>query len=225
MGISALALLRLREPSALDVSSLQVTPLDDAVLLHTHASFANEPEDLSETVFELVGPGYRAAHDDLRGIFFVPDVAMPKARTYDGVIEEIGEGGVWGPLPGESGQPGELASSAALGALLGGILQQMPQSVLDSVGDAARGKPGAFEDAASQMHAAMGGNAGLQQLSSMLQNSGVDLQKLVGQVESALASDPTRTADLVERLFEGANADDDGEAEEEGDEGDEPVRR
>lgn len=211
MGISALALLRLRDPSKLDLGSLRVTRLDDAVLLHTQASFANEPEALSEAVLELVGPGYRAAHDDRRGIFFVPDVAMPRARTYDGVIEEIGEGGVWGPLPDESMQPGEIGSAAALGALLGGILEQMPQSVLDSMGDAARGKPGAFEAAASQLHAAMGNNPGLAQLSSALQSSGLDLQALVGQVESALATDPARTAELAERFFAGVDTSEDAE--------------
>ena len=32
-----------------------------------------------------------------RGVLFIPDVAAPQARSYAGVIAEVGEGGEWGP--------------------------------------------------------------------------------------------------------------------------------
>jgi hypothetical protein len=249
MAISAIALLRLQTLSGLELKSLRVDRLDDAVLVYTNVDFANEPETLSQIVWKQVGDVLRAEHRDPRGIFFVPDVAPPKARTYDGVIEEIGEGGVWGTLPQEGSPLGAAAAAGGLGALLGGMLEQMPASVWESLGEAAQGRPGALEAASSQLRAAMAGSselsdlanqlagglgglasdpaieaqlkaasgAGMPDLASLSQalgGSGVDLEKLMSQMQSAFASDPARAAELAERFFgKPSDADDDDDDE------------
>lgn len=254
MGITALALLRIQAPAALASQTGRVIQLDDAVLLDTRADFSNEPEDLSRIVREQVGDALDA-HSDPRGIFLIPDVAAPAARTYDGVIAEVGEGGEWTPARVASLPLGAAAAGGSLGALLGSLLEQMPNSVLESVGAAARGQPGAFEAATSQLRAAVAGSSELSGLASqlsgglpqgalppqlaglasdgidpnnldiarlgaMLENSGIDMnamQALVSQVESALASDPARTAALVEKLFGAAGEDDSDEDKDEPD--------
>lgn len=180
MAISAIALLRIKHLAALSGSDLHVTALEDAVLLHTGAGFACQPETLTRVVRGLVGDALDVEHKDSRGIFFIPDVASPSARTYEAVIEEIGEGGVWGPLnvPAQPsttalglGLPLGAADAEGLGALLGNLLEQMPESMLQSVSDAARGQPGALEAASAQLRTMMGGSSDLSSLASQLSGS------------------------------------------------------
>jgi hypothetical protein len=167
MGISAIALLRLRTLSPQADETLPAKALDDAILLDTRASFASEPAELSRIVRAQLGDARLAEHFDSRGIFFIPDVASPSARTYAGVIEEVAEGGVWGPLRSDDSPLG-AGSAAGLGALLGGLLEQMPPSLLQSVGDAARGQPGALEAASAQLRTALSGSSELSGLVAQL---------------------------------------------------------
>jgi hypothetical protein len=218
MAISAIALLRIPTPPSLGG---RVTALDDGVLLDTQASFATDPDELSGIVRELLGKALASQHTDARGIFFIPSVAAPSARSYEGMIAEVGEGGVWGPLPSAISPLGAAMLGGAgggLGALLGSLMQQMPSGVLDSAAAAARGEPGAFEAASSQLQAAAGsGQLDVTRLGAMLENSGIDMaamQQLMGEMQTALARDPAATAALAEKLF-GQAAGDGSEDEEE----------
>jgi hypothetical protein len=205
MAITALALLRI-QPPATPIPGARITRLDDAILLHTQADFGTDPAKLSQVVRERLGDAVDA-HTDPRGIFFIPSVASPSARTYDAVVAEVGEGGEWGPVRAVLNPLGAAAMGGGLGALLGSLLEQMPSGVLDSVSAAARGEPGAFEAASSQLRAAVeseDSKLDVASLGAMLENAGIDLnsmQALMGQVESALASDPERAAALAEQLF------------------------
>jgi hypothetical protein len=84
------------------------------------------------------------------------------------VIAEVGEGGEWGPTRVAELPLGAAGAGGALGALLGSLLEQMPSSVLESVGAAARGQPGAFEAATSQLRAAVAGSDELSSLAGKL---------------------------------------------------------
>lgn len=209
MEILAIALLRV--PPQVEASSVpaRIVPLDDAILLHTGQSFGEDPEELSSAVRELLGDELVDAHEDERGIFFIPSVAEPSARTYEGVIAEVADGGVWGPADVDTSPFGDMAAGS-LGALLGGILQQMPSGVLESAAAAVRGQPGALEAASSQLKAAAdSGGLDIAKLGAMLENSGIDMnamQSLVGQMQSALQRDPAGTAALAEKLFNEKNA-------------------
>ncbi|HKU43411.1 MAG TPA: hypothetical protein VJR89_34855 [Polyangiales bacterium] len=225
MPLTAIALLRIS--TAPNVPSAQVTALDDGFLLDTGAPFATDPDELSELVHEQLGAELAAQHWDDRGVFFLPSVAAPSARSYEGVIAEVADGGVWGPAPSAGLPLGAALGGGALGALLGNLMRQMPSGVLEQVGAAARGQPGAFEQATSQLRAAvsssgelqeMAGKLDLNQLGSMLQGSGIDMnamQQLVGEVQTALAKDPAATAALAEKLF-GARVADDEDDESDG---------
>ncbi|MFO0713182.1 MAG: hypothetical protein U0353_25220 [Sandaracinus sp.] len=93
MSLEAIALLRLPEHAA----GPGVVHLSDAVLLSTGASFASEPEELALGLRRLLGEALDR-HDDARGVFFVPAVALEPARaagSYAAAIEAIGEAGMW----------------------------------------------------------------------------------------------------------------------------------
>jgi hypothetical protein len=167
MAITAIALLRVEPPAGLAKQAGRITRLEDAILLHTRADFSDEPASLSRIVREQLGEALDA-HSDPRGIFFIPDVAAPKARSYEAVIAEVGEGGEWGPIRAAELPFGAAGAGGALGALLGSLMEQMPSSVLESVGAAARGQPGAFEAATSQLKAAVEGSSELSSLAGQL---------------------------------------------------------
>jgi hypothetical protein len=172
MAIRAIALLQLTGLPASAERSLRINPLEDALLLRLDEDFSREPAALSRIVRALVGEALDRQHRDPRGILFIPDVAMPKARSYDAVIEEVGEGGVWGPLPKDL--PLAAAESLdGLGALLGNMLGQLPNSVLESAQAAAQGEPGAFQAVSSQLQNLMG-------------NSSSQLHGIAGQLAQAL---------------------------------------
>ena len=119
---------------------MRAESLEDAVLLHTGLPFASEPEELVAKLHAILG-NVLDEHEDPRGIFVLPDVAMPKARSYLDVLAEVGAGGSW--LSIEQGGPFGLPDGlGALGAVLGSMLQNMPESVLEAASAAARGVDG-----------------------------------------------------------------------------------
>jgi len=171
MPIEALALLRLQTLH----TSARLERLDDALIVHTGASFATEPEQLAEALAGLVGQAALAQHDDPRGILFIPDVAAPQARSYDAVVEEVGEGGVWAaPALFRSRAEEPRASTASyeqapdFGALLGNVLAQLPPSLLSAASAAAQGDRGALDAVSAQMQALLGSSPELQQLAGQL---------------------------------------------------------
>lgn len=93
MSLAAIALLRLPDHAGGE----GVVVLSDAVLLETGASFAAEPVELATGLRRLLGQALDR-HEDERGVFFVPGVALDaakKAGSYAAVIEAIGEAGMW----------------------------------------------------------------------------------------------------------------------------------
>lgn len=116
MALDALALLRL-SPSDLPANAVHRT-LDDGVLVDTRVSFASEPEELAHALRRIAGDALDR-HRDPRGVLLMPDVARPQGKTYDAVVDEIGEGGTWvSPDDEEQGDEGD-------GDLLATMMQAM----------------------------------------------------------------------------------------------------
>ena len=93
MSLQAIALLRLPDHAPGE----GVVVLSDAVLLDTGASFAAEPLELATGLRRMLAEKLDR-HEDERGVFFVPGVALDaakKAGSYAAVIEAIGEAGMW----------------------------------------------------------------------------------------------------------------------------------
>lgn len=194
MAIHAIALLQM-DPGLVrageDTEASQaprIEPLEDGILLHTGAPFASEPTALSYAVHALLGDELAALHRDPRGVLFIPDVAAPQARSYAGVIAEVGEGGEWGPPLSGAGPESE-----GLEALLGTMLSAMPSSVMQTASAAVNGDPHAFQALTAQLEGLLG-------------SSGMDLsspmfQQLAQTMQAELAKDPAQLAALADRLF------------------------
>lgn len=69
--------------------------LDDAALVRTAIRFDLEPDDLATALLTRLGDAFG---DDERGLFVVPDVALEEARkhrTFEAVLDAIGDAGMW----------------------------------------------------------------------------------------------------------------------------------
>jgi hypothetical protein len=168
MTIHAIALLQIKGFTPPAGSAVRVEPLKDGVLLHLNTSFAVEPEALALRVRALVGEQLDQ-HRDARGILFIPDVAAPKARTYEAVVDEIGEGGSWAAVLSSSGV--SAAGAGGLDALLGSMLAQMPPSVLQAASGAAQGEPGALAALSQELRTMMGKGGDWSALADQLQGT------------------------------------------------------
>jgi hypothetical protein len=221
MAILAIVLLRLPGCTPQPEPSVRVEPLTDAVLLHTTASFGSDPEDLGALLQRSLGAQLEE-HEDARGIFVLPSVAVPSARSYDAVIAEVGEGGMWIPQPSDAGGAYALPDGlGALGAVLGSMLQHMPQSVLDAASAAARGDMGGLSQVSDQVASLLGqephGAPDMASLTRLVAGGGLDFsspmfQQLLGGLQQELARDPEKMQRLAEQLFgalPGSDPDDD----------------
>ncbi len=91
MAIHAVALVR----GAKLPDGLSGDVLDDASLAKTAIRFDLETDDLASALLARLGDSFG---DDERGVFVIPDVALGAAkaqRTFDAVVEAIGEAGMW----------------------------------------------------------------------------------------------------------------------------------
>lgn len=220
MPITALALLRIEKPA----TQPGAQALSDGVILPTQLDFATDPEDLSVSLATELGQAL-FAHEDARGIFFIPSVAAPTATSYEAVIAEVGEGGVWGPSPA---QLAESVQQTDFGELLSGMLAQLPPSLASSAQAAMAGDRNALGAMTSQLQAMLGGSpalAGLaQQLGGMIdasdkpgeQLAALDkmferfgaseadqssMREMVINMQNDLLSDPSRLDALTKQLF------------------------
>ena len=126
-----------------DGLSFRMTPLDDATLIHPTLSFDHEPDEIADALKRCLG-GVMSAHRDSRGVLVFPDKAMPQSKSYDGVIDEIGELGFWvsltpkpksAPRPQPAPEPARPAApspSASPFANMGGLAEQM-QALMSAI--------------------------------------------------------------------------------------------
>ena len=78
--------------------SLEARALEDATTLHLALRF-DTPESTLGSVLRRDLGDLIEAHGDPRGVFVYPSVAQVEATTYEGALEELGEGGMWVSVP------------------------------------------------------------------------------------------------------------------------------
>ena len=81
---------------------------DGSVLVHTFQPFEvfdQNPAEAREWL-EQFGDVLPHIHDDIRGLFFFPDTCEPEGTTYESVLNEVADEGVWLPLDDEAGLAG-----------------------------------------------------------------------------------------------------------------------
>ena len=229
MPITAICLLKVPSLPLPSEGPVRAEKLDDSVLLHTTLDFADDPEDLAGAVRSLLGESLADQHEDERGLFLIPSVAAPKARSYAAVIEEVADGGVWAPWePGDddAGLQGLPLTAAGggpeLAGLLGSMLGGMPPGMLAQAAASLKDDPSALQAAAAQLPGLLQGPGGLQsqvpELAGMLQAMGVSgsqLSDITKGLQEELARDPSRLLAMAEGLFGAAGQADPDEDEDE----------
>lgn len=230
MPITAICLLQLRGAPQLPTQGpVRVEALQDGLLLHTPLDFGDEPEELAGAVRSLLGDALASQHRDPRGVFLIPSAAAPKARSYDAVIDEVGEGGVWASWAGA--QP-SAAGMPDLSGLLGGMLGQMPglaeaaanlRADPDALRQASAALPGLLQQPGGLAEMLQSSSSQMPELGQMLQGMGIDLaspevQEITRGLQQELARDPSRLFQLAEQMFAGGAHDADDEDSEDEDE-------
>lgn len=225
MPITAICLLKVPSLPLPDSGPVRAETLDDSVLLHTTLDFSDDPEDVAGAVRSLLGEEWAEQHEDERGLFLIPSVAAPSARTYAQVIDEVGEGGVWAPWEAlDDDSDLQLAAAApGLSGLLGSMLGQMPDGMFERAAANLREDPSALQDAAAQLPGLLQnpgalqdllqqGSSQLPELADILRGMGLDvnspeLSQLTSGLQAELSRDPARLLALAENLFAGAQLD------------------
>lgn len=152
MGTDAIALLRPRDPSALEPyldldedseesDGLYAEVLEDgAVLVHTFqpfAAFAGHPLE-GRAWLSQFGSKLPLVHDDARGVLFFPESCEPSGETYEAVVAEVEGAGVWVPARALSdveqatrggGERADLVESLASSLQFGASPEQMASAV------------------------------------------------------------------------------------------------
>jgi hypothetical protein len=213
MGLDAIALLRL---SASDIrDSVCYRVLADSVLVRLGVSFASEPEELALALHRSVGDALER-HRDPRGVLVMPEVAAPKAASYDSVAREIGDGGTWVKIEEE-----EEAADDLLSMMMGAMAHPGMQDIVARARDMMMGKEGdlleiARSEAAAIEASTMATNpqieeemreviaraglegtdldAGMPDLDALMNDPG--FMNMVNTVRDQLFSDPAKLAEL-----------------------------
>jgi hypothetical protein len=92
MPMNTAVVLRVRDASF--PTELQTVVLDDATLVYTDIPFETDRKELADKLADLLDDALDD-HEDPRGLYAFPTVVKPKGRTYDAIVEELGEGGEW----------------------------------------------------------------------------------------------------------------------------------
>ncbi len=131
MSADAVAVFRPRDPAKLrpfldlddeseESEGLYAEALDDgAMLVHTFQPFevfAQNPSEAEEWLAQF-GDALPDVHDDPRGLLFFPDTCEPESTTYDAVVEEVGDDGVWIATSASTGELEEDAEPWPIGGL------------------------------------------------------------------------------------------------------------
>jgi hypothetical protein len=168
MSIDAVALLRGRDLPL--PAGILLKTLDDGVLVFTLARFSADLEQMALAVRLRLGDALDA-HRDERGVFLLPDVAEPRATTYEGVIAEVGEAGVWAPVVAAGHVPAAFvnAPSGSFAAVMGEVMGALGGDAMATLmAAAAKGDPAAMAAAQAKLVEALGGEDKVEALGARL---------------------------------------------------------
>lgn len=109
MSADAVALFRPKDPAKLrpfldldeesdESDGLYAEALDDGAMLvftfQPFEVFEQNPDEAREWLSQF-GDALPDVHDDPRGLLFFPDTCEPETTTYEAVVTEVGDEGVW----------------------------------------------------------------------------------------------------------------------------------
>jgi len=113
--------LDLDESEEEESDGIYAEALDDgAMLVFTFQPFEvfEQHPDEAQNWLAQFGDALPDVHDDPRGLLFFPDTCEPESTTYDAVVTEVGDRGVWIPvLVDETSESGDEEAAWAAGGL------------------------------------------------------------------------------------------------------------
>lgn len=173
---------------ALSSSGQRVVALEDGAAVHLGVKMTEaSPAQLAARLRELLGD-LLDRHDHPRGVPVYPASYAPDVKTFDALVEELGEAADWVPIAEEDGEEDPMAAMAGLlggaGVDLGALQQQMmggdPNALMESAMQMAQqladsGKLGELQEAMSGMFGGMDPR-------EMLAQSGIDVSEIEQRV-------------------------------------------
>jgi hypothetical protein len=196
--------------------SVRVRALDDATLLYTEMPLRDAaPDELGFAVRQLLGNALDG-HRDERGILVFASAITPKTKSYDAVVEEIGDAGEWVPVVAPDHVPERLrdAEPGSLEAMAGELMSQLGPDMMALQASLMGGDPAALQNAMKMVGDMLADPAKAKALMDAvaavapalpadLPNlpPGIDLAEVQKQAKE-LADDPQRTAELVRQMRE-----------------------
>jgi hypothetical protein len=180
MGIDAIALLK--GVHFTFPTHLRVERLEGAVLVHTGLRFGGALDEMAFALRAALGDALDV-HDDPRGVFVLPDMAEPRATTYEGVIAEVAEAGEWVPRAAADQVPSRFADAPedSFAGIMGQMMGALGGDTIAAMANAlASGDPEALARAQEAMTQALGGQDRVEELA----------KKLMGAANAEGAGDP-----------------------------------
>jgi hypothetical protein len=203
--------------------NVRVRALRDAVLVATPIPFSAEPDEIGLALRKILND-LLDHHGDARGVYVFPDVAQPKADTFDGVVDELGELGSWAPVVAHDYVPKALANAPAgsfqagvrdlMSAIPPDMMRAMEQAMASGDMSALGAMQGQLQELLAQqgdlveklqetLLGAMGGEGGMPDLGETLPSE-EDAPELWAQaraqMEAMRAQNPELAAELEKRF-------------------------
>ena len=131
MSADAVAVFRPKDPAKLrpyldldeteESDGIYAEALEDGAMLvftfQPFEVFEQNPDEAQEWLAQF-GDALPEVHDDPRGLLFFPDTCEPESTSYDAVVTEVGDRGVWIPVTAdETSELGDEGAAWAAGGL------------------------------------------------------------------------------------------------------------
>jgi hypothetical protein len=191
----------LRVQNASFPTTLRTVALEDATLVYTDLPFETDRTELADKLSDVLDEALDD-HEDARGLYVFPTVVQPKARTYDAVIEELGEGGEW--LVMEATAP-----MVSLQEAMASMSEMLPPEMRNGFDQAVQ-NAGGMEAVVAQAQALLQSDAFRNMFEKAMSEANED-----GEIDQAKLLELANNADRIlrEESDDGGEADEDAEDE------------
>jgi len=186
-----------------DGKTYVIESFEDATALHLGIPLGHDDPEVMGTLVAVAVGDIIDDHDEPRGVPLYPDNYRPKARTWEGLLDEIGDALDWAPIEGPEvvdpmGMPGMMPGGMGPGAEdLASMASQMqamlPPEMLQQAMQMAQqlAGSGSLADVERAMKQMMGPMPGSGEASA-----GMDFQTIARQAQQMLDANP----EMKERL-------------------------
>jgi hypothetical protein len=175
----------LRVANASFPTTLETIALEDATLVYTDLPFETDRTELTDQLADLLDEALDD-HEDARGLYVFPTVVKPKAKTYEAVLEELGEGGEWLAM-------GATAPMMSLQDAMASMSEMLPAEMRSGFDQAVQ-NAGGMESAVAQAQALLQSDAFRNMFEKAMSEANED-----GEIDQAKLLELANNADKILR--------------------------